>query len=202
MVDDVVAGESKKMYVAIPFSTVDEAPPLDVETAKEVCVAAPDVVLCPIQVAPLYSLKAGNKSVFPPKLITTVTNTLLELDDGVIDVFREVNSVKAVAFTVCKVVLKVLTTCFIAPTEAALQVGAAPEPPEVRIWPLVPYDGDEPTPNAPLVFRVIAAVEPFVCNVKELALLTIGVVTDVVPLNVVNVPAAAAVPPMAGGLAK
>jgi len=49
---------------------------------------------------------------------------------------------------------------------------------------------------------VTAAVVPLVCKVNELALFTIGVVTDVVPLNVVNVPAAAAVPPMAGGLAK
>ena len=59
-----------------------------------------------------------------------------------------------------------------------------------------------PIPTFWLVSTVTAVVVPLVCKVNELALLTIGVVTDVVPLKVVNVPAAAAVPPMAGGLAK
>ena len=65
------------------------------------------------------------------------------------------------------------------------------------------YPGEAvPIPTFWLVSTVTAVVVPLVCNVKELALFTIGVVTDVVPLKVVNVPAAAAVPPMAGGLAK
>ena len=49
---------------------------------------------------------------------------------------------------------------------------------------------------------VTAVVVPLLCKVNELALFTMGVVTDVEPDKVVNEPAAAAVPPIAGGEAR
>jgi hypothetical protein len=46
------------------------------------------------------------------------------------------------------------------------QIGAAPEPCDVKTCPEVPNEGDEPTPSAWAVFNVSAVVVPLVCSTR------------------------------------